>query len=317
MGEAGDAIPGVPPAAAMPASGGGPDPAPATASAGPPAASAATPVSPAPHPASLSTAPLGYSQDHAPGHGPATPGQRARAYGVHLFTASGVVCAFLATAEVCRPEPRPQWVFFWLAVQVLIDAADGPLARLWHVKTRVPEISGRTIDDLVDYLTYTFVPLLLVWRMEWVPQPAGLWVAPAMVASLFGFSNTAAKDEGGGFFLGFPSYWNIVAIYLALLDRAAGPWPGALLVVALTALTVLPVRFVYPNLAPRPWKLPTLVGALVWLVLLVLILLRFDNPPRWAVWLSLVYPAYYVLLSVMLDAKARAARPPEFHEPPR
>ena len=248
---------------------------------------------------------------------PATFAQRAAAYGVHLFTASGVVFAFLAAAELCRPDPRPQWVFLWLAVQVLIDAADGPLARLWHVKTRAPDISGRTIDDLVDYLTYTFVPLMLVWRMGWVPEPAGLWVAPAMVASLFGFANTGAKDEGGGFFLGFPSYWNIVAIYVGLMREPLGPWPGAVLIVALTVLTVLPVRFVYPNLAPRPWRTPTLVGALVWLVLLVVILIRYNDPPKWAVWLSLVYPAYYVALSVMLDAKARAARRPEFHEPAR
>ena len=240
---------------------------------------------------------------------PVTHAQRARAYFVHLFTASGVVFAFLAAAEVCRPAgPRPRLVFLYLAIQVLIDAADGPMARLWQVKKRAPRIDGRTIDDIVDYLTYTFVPLLLVWRMEWVPQPAGLWVAPAMVASLFGFSNTAAKDEGGGFFLGFPSYWNIVAIYVGLLDAAVGPWPGALLIVALTVLTVLPVRFVYPNLAPRPWKVPTLVGALVWLALLTVILVRYDAPPAWAVWLSLVYPVFYVALSIWLDATSRASR---------
>lgn len=249
----------------------------------------------------------------SPDLAPVTPGQRARAYFVHLFTASGVVFAFLAAAEVCSANPRPQWVFLYLAIQVLIDAADGPLARLWQVKTRAPNISGRTIDDLVDYLTYTFVPLLLVWRMEWVPQPAGLWVAPAMVASLFGFANTAAKDEGGGFFLGFPSYWNIVAIYVGLLDAAVGPWPGAVLIVALTLLTVLPVRFVYPNLAPHPWKVPTLVGALVWLLLLGVILARYDAPPAWAVWLSLVYPLYYVALSAWLDVRSRATRPKPPH----
>lgn len=244
----------------------------------------------------------------APVDSPVTPAQRAKAYFVHLFTACGVVFAFLAAAEVCRPEPRPQWVFLYLAVQVLIDAADGPLARLWHVKVRAPRIDGRTIDDIVDYLTYTFVPLMLVWRMGWVPEPAGLWVAPAMVASLFGFAHTAAKDEGGGFFLGFPSYWNIVAIYLGLLDGAAGPWPGGLIVALLTVLTVLPVRFVYPNLAPRPWRTPTLIGALLWLILLAVILVQFDDPPAWAVGLSLAYPVYYVVLSVALDARARTGR---------
>lgn len=235
----------------------------------------------------------------------ASPGQRVLAYAVHVFTASGVVCAFLAVAEICSPTCRPQVVFGWLALQVVIDAADGPLARLWRVKDRVPWISGRTIDDLVDYLTYTFVPLLLVWRMRWVPDPAALWVAPAMVASLFGFSNAGAKDEAGGFFLGFPSYWNIVAIYLGLLPPLVGLWPGAAIVVALTLLTVLPVRFVYPNLAPRPWKVPTLVGALLWLALLVWILIEYPRPPAWLVWLSLVYPAYYVVLSAWLDRRSR------------
>ena len=248
---------------------------------------------------------------------PVTFPQRARAYFVHLFTASGVVFAFLAAAEVCAANPRPKWVFLWLAIQVLIDAADGPLARLWHVKTRAPRIDGRTIDDIVDYLTYTFVPLLLVWRMDWLPPHAGGWVVgAAMVASLFGFANTGAKDERGGFFLGFPSYWNIVALYAGVLFTAAGPWPVAVLIAVLTLLTVLPVRFVYPNLAPRPWRTPTLAGALVWLVLLAVILVKYDAPPRWAVWLSLVYPAYYVALSVMLDAKARASHRPEFHGTP-
>lgn len=110
-----------------------------------------------------------------------------------------------------------------------------------------------------------------------------------------------------GFFLGFPSYWNIVAIYLGLLKPIAGPWPGALILVTLTVLTVLPVRFVYPNLAPRPWKVPTLIGAIVWLALLVVILAQYDHPPAWAVWLSLVYPAFYLGLSVWLDVRSRAA----------
>ena len=37
-----------------------------------------------------------------------------------------------------------------------------------------PDIDGRTIDDIVDYLTFTFIPMLLVWRMGWVPFAPGL-----------------------------------------------------------------------------------------------------------------------------------------------
>jgi phosphatidylcholine synthase len=234
----------------------------------------------------------------------------AAAYAVHAFTASGVVLAFLATAEVCAAAPDPRVVFALLAAQVLVDAVDGPLARLLDVKRVVPRISGRTIDDLVDYLTYTFVPLLLVWRMGWVPAPAAAWVAPAMMASLFGFANVGAKDEGGGFFLGFPSYWNIVAFYLGLWHATAGGgaaslWAAGLSVVALSVLTVLPVRFVYPNLAPYPWRWPMWLGGAVWAVSLAAMLPGYPNAPSWLLAASLAYPVGYVALSIWLDARAR------------
>ena len=176
---------------------------------------------------------------------------RFRAALVHLYTASGVLLAFLATAEICTPAPDVRVVFVLLAAAVLIDATDGTLARRWEVKRWLPGIDGRTIDDLVDYLTYTFVPLLLIWRMGWLPEPAFVWVAPALIASLFGFANTGAKDESGGFFLGFPSYWNVVAFYAGLAHRYYGPWVNAIAVLFLALLTVLPVRFLYPTLAPR------------------------------------------------------------------
>jgi phosphatidylcholine synthase len=233
-------------------------------------------------------------------------GNRARAYAVHAYTASGVALAFLAAAETCAPAPDPRRVFLLLAGAVLVDATDGPLARRYQVKRWAPRIDGRTIDDIVDYLTFTFLPLLLVWRMGWVPEPGALWMIPALIASLFGFANTAAKDEGGGFFLGFPSYWNVVAFYAGLWAGPRGDWVNAALLLGLAALTVLPVRFLYPNLAPRPWKTPLIVGALGWLGVLVFILLDYPRAPGWAVWASLVYPAFYTGLSLILDFRPEA-----------
>ena len=241
----------------------------------------------------------------------------ARAYAVHVFTASGVAFAFLAVAELCKPAPDPRLVFAWLAIQVLIDAFDGPLARAWEVKRFAPRISGRTIDDLVDFLTYTFVPLVMIWRLGWVPEPGALFVIPAMVASLFGFSNSGAKDEAGGFFLGFPSYWNIVAFYLGISHAAGGSgvdggggasvgvWFNGVTVLGLTLLTVLPVRFIYPNLAPRPWRVPMLVGGGLWLVLLIVMTPPYPRPAGWLVWVSLIYPACYVALSLRLSTVRR------------
>src|ERR1051325_6497192 len=83
---------------------------------------------------------------------------RARAYAVHLLTASGVVAAFLAVAELADEAPDERVVFAWLVLAVMIDAVDGSLARAWDVKRFAPELNGRTIDDIVDYLTSPAVP---------------------------------------------------------------------------------------------------------------------------------------------------------------
>jgi phosphatidylcholine synthase len=228
---------------------------------------------------------------------------RARAAAVHLYTASGVALAFLATAAICAPAPDSRTVFLLLALAVLVDATDGPLARRWEVKRWLPSIQGRTIDDIVDYLTYTFVPLLLVWRMGWVPEPAVLWIVPALVASLFGFANAGIKDEAGGFFLGFPSYWNVVAFYAGPLHDHYGPAPNAVALLLLALATLLPLRFLYPNLTPRPWRTPVILGALLWLGAMLAMLPDYPRVPPWAVWLSLLYPAFYVALSFRLAAR--------------
>lgn len=232
---------------------------------------------------------------------------RAAAWAVHLYTASGVAFAILAALEVCRLSPDPRLVFVWLTIAVLIDATDGPLARRFDVKKVLPQISGRTIDDIVDYLTFTFIPMLLVARLEWVPRPVLLFVVPALVTSLIGFANSGAKDESGGFFLGFPSYWNIVALYLGL--AAARGWTvlNGAIVLAFALLTVMPVGFIYPNLAPRRWKPAILIGAAMWLVLLLAMLPSYPDVPAWLVVLSLVYPAFYTWVSVVEYRKRSTA----------
>jgi phosphatidylcholine synthase len=226
---------------------------------------------------------------------------------IHGYTALGVVIAFLAAMSIAAPVPRPRAVFLWLLVAVLVDATDGPLVRRFRVKERLPQVAGRVLDDIIDYMTFTFLPLLLVWRMEWLPAPAIAWIAPALVVSVLGFAHTGAKQEAEGFFRGFPSYWNVVAFYAGLWYHAWGPWPVAAMIATCTLLTVLPVRFVYPNLAPRPWRAPLLFGAVVWTLLLLALLWWYPRGPQWLMWLSLVYPALYTLVSFYLDARLRLA----------
>jgi phosphatidylcholine synthase len=142
-----------------------------------------------------------------------------------------------------------------------------------------------------------------------------VWIAPALLASLFGFANTAAKDEAGGFFLGFPSYWNVVAFYAGFAHHLYGPGINAVVLLLLALLTVLPVRFLYPNLAPRPWRTPLIVGALAWLGMMLWLLVDYPDAPAWIVWLSLVYPAFYLWLSYHLAVGPRTTIRPSPNSP--
>jgi phosphatidylcholine synthase len=230
---------------------------------------------------------------------------RARAWAVHVLTASGIAFDLLAVREILAAHPDARRVFAWLLVPVLIDAVDGSLARRWNVKTWAAAVDGRTIDDIVDYLTFTFVPLLLVWRMGWLPAPAPVYVVVALMASLLGFAHREAKQEAEGFFRGFPSYWNVYAFYAGLWAVRHGSTVPAVVLVLLSVLTVMPVRFLYPNLAPSPWRVPLIAGAVAWAVLIVAMLPRYPRPALWLVWASLVYPAFYVVLSIVLDRRTR------------
>ncbi|HEU4881080.1 MAG TPA: hypothetical protein VFT45_02510 [Longimicrobium sp.] len=235
---------------------------------------------------------------------PLTAGERIRGYAVHLYTASGILIALLAAVQIVGTFPDPRVVFGLFAAATLVDATDGFFARRWEVKRTAPEIDGRTIDDIVDYITFTFLPLLMIFRMHWAPEPVVFWIAPALVASLFGFANTGAKDEGGGFFRGFPSYWNVVAFYAGLMDVMV----SGFMILALAVLTVLPVRFIYPTLAPRPWRMPLLVGAFAWLAFMLWTLRDYPRVEPWVLWLSLSYPLLYALLSWHLSRQDRRMR---------
>lgn len=223
--------------------------------------------------------------------------RRFNAHAVHLLTASGIVPAALAMYELTRPSCDPKIVFGLLLLTTLIDAVDGPLARRFQVKRYAASIDGRTIDDLLDYLTFAFIPLMLIWRMQWLPVGLGWTTVIPMIASLFGFANVNAKDESGGFFRGFPSYWNVFAFYGGILSTTVSPWLTVVLMWLLAILTVSPVWFLYPNLTPGRWKPWVLGGAGVWALLMLAMLVFYPRPPVWLSLVSLVYPCFYVFAS--------------------
>jgi phosphatidylcholine synthase len=228
-------------------------------------------------------------------------GQKLLAYAVHLYTAMGLLCSALIAADIVQQNYRR--AFLWMIVAVLIDATDGTFARKFRVKEVVPHIDGRKLDDIVDYVNYTFLPLLMIGVADWLPSPSWLWATVPLVASVFAFVHTGAKEEANGFFLGFPSYWNVFAFYTAVwFFPEFGRGTVLAIALLLSGLSVLPLRFVYPNQAPR-WRKLFVGGAIAWLATIAAILWHYPQQPIPAplLWISAVYPAFYVVASLYLD----------------
>lgn len=215
----------------------------------------------------------------------------ALAWLVHLYTASGLVLAALAVALGVRGDAESLRLALLLLVAAnVVDATDGWLARRADVARATPGFDGRRLDDIVDFLTYTAVPLFLVWRSGVLAPASPTWLLLPLVTSAYGFAQVDAKTSDG-YFLGFPSYWNVVALYLVEL-RPPGE-VGLLGLIALSLLTFVPARYLYPSQPGRLNRATAALGAM-WGSVVVLALLRvFDAPRAWLL-ASLAFPAWYL-----------------------
>jgi phosphatidylcholine synthase len=226
------------------------------------------------------------------------PFRRAAAWGVHLYTASGVVFAFLGLLATLRDEARV--AFFWMIAATFVDATDGVLARIADVKRYAAALDGTHLDDIVDYLTYVFLPAFLVYHFGLVPATWGIAVVAAMLlSSAFGFTLADAKSDDH-FFTGFPSYWNIVALYLFVLGLS--PAANAAVLIALAALIFVRVGYVYPSRTPALRGTTVSLGS-VWAMAVVAIVWLLPSPPRALVIASLLFPVYYFVLSLALQRR--------------
>ena len=220
------------------------------------------------------------------------------AWGVHLFTASGAVVAALALLAVHAGDLRA--AALWMLVAMAIDSLDGTLARAVGVSEAIPHVDGRRLDDVVDYLNYVIVPCVFLVAGGLL---AHWWAAvPPILASAVGFSRVDAKTEDD-FFLGFPSYWNVIAIYAWLLEVPPGPL--AAIVAGFALLVLVPLKYVYPS-KMRAWKRTTWALTAAAAVAVFWCALEPERARELRVpEITLLYPAWYVGLSLWLGGLER------------
>jgi phosphatidylcholine synthase len=168
--------------------------------------------------------------------------ERARAFGVHIFTASGAALGLLALIAAVRGDWP--WMFWWLGAALAVDGIDGIFARRFRVAELLPRWSGDGLDFVVDFVTYVFVPAYAIAAGGLLPQFVSVPLGALIVTTgALYFADRNMKMDGN-YFRGFPVLWNAAAFYLFLLRPS--PWIAAAAVTALLVLTFLPFRFIHP-----------------------------------------------------------------------
>jgi phosphatidylcholine synthase len=232
-------------------------------------------------------------------------GRKLLAWCVHAYTALGLVAAAGMAAAIVDGPQSCRLAFWLMFAAMIIDGTDGSLARLVQVKKALPGFDGRRLDDIIDFQTYTTLPLFLIWRAGLIAPDHAWWLLVPLLASAYGFCQTLAKTESG-FFVGFPSYWNAIAFYLYVFQ----PLPQGLTVSVLvffSVLTFVPSLYLYPTQRGRLNRLALLLS-IPWAAALAFVLWclpaeqpspgRFADVDLQAVALvSLAYPGFYLVTS--------------------
>lgn len=224
--------------------------------------------------------------------------EHIRAFTVHIFTATGAALAFLAM--ILATGGHWAAMFLCLGLALVVDGADGPLARAFDVQKLLPRWSGDTLDLVVDYTTYVFVPAYAIAASGLLLQslaiPAGIVV---VISGALYFADREMKTDDN-YFRGFPAVWNLAAFYLYLLEPPE--WAATIAVAILAGLSFAPIKFLHP-LRVQHWRSFN-VGLLTLWAVLAFIAVAQDLSPGIYITLPLSLIAVYFFVVGLLRAPA-------------
>lgn len=216
------------------------------------------------------------------------------AWGVHLFTATGAVWGLLAILAIFEKDWKA--MIAYMIIAMLVDGFDGMLARWADVKKYANGIDGALLDNILDYVNYVLVPAIFLIEADVLPVSVRLLAACSiLLTSAYQFTQTDAKTDDHHF-KGFPSYWNVAALYMLLMNLPQ--WVNFGFLMLFNVMVFIPIKYIYPT---RNTFLRTLTLALTYLYGAIGIwgLIKYPNQPQWVVWVSFIYIAYYLVLSII------------------
>ena len=204
---------------------------------------------------------------------------QARAFSVHLLTASGSFLAFLSL--VAASEERWTAMFLWLGLALFVDGIDGPIARKLDVKHVLPTWSGELLDNIIDYVTYVLIPAFALYQSGFMGEGLSfLSAAIIVVSSAIYYADTGMKTKEN-FFKGFPVVWNMVVFTLFAIEP--GEYVSFAVVLLAAIFTFIPMSFLHPVRVVRLRAL-NLTVFFAWCIFGAVALLYDMVPPQAIQW---------------------------------
>jgi phosphatidylcholine synthase len=222
----------------------------------------------------------------------------ARAFAVHVFTATGAAIAFLAL--ILATGEHWAAMFFCLGFALIVDGIDGPLARAFNVAEVLPRWSGETLDLVVDFVTYVFVPAYAISASGMLPPPLAIPAGIVVVISGALYFADRKMKTADNYFRGFPGVWNFAAFYLYVLQPEA--WLAAGMIAVLAALTFAPIKFLHP-LRVKRLRVLNIGLLLAWAALALVTVIANLQPGPYVTW-PLVLIAVYFFVAGLLPRPA-------------
>ncbi len=218
----------------------------------------------------------------------------AKAFSVHLFTATGAALALFAMLAAGDKD----WsvMFLWLLAALIVDGIDGPLARRYNGKKYAAAWDGVLLDLIIDFLTYVFIPAYAITRSGLLPEWEG-WIA-AIVITVTGviyFADTRMKTADNSF-SGFPGCWNMVALVLFALWPA--PWISLTVIGVLALAQFFGLKFIHPVRTER-WRPLSLLVMVLWVGTAIWIGWGDFHPPQAAKTLLLLSSLYLLFAGIV------------------
>lgn len=177
---------------------------------------------------------------------------------VHLLTASGLIIGMAAAVTINAGQYRDALLL--LVLTIVIDAIDGPLARMVMVKKYIKDFDGTLLDNIVDFITWVFLPCYLMIQAQMLPEREGFIAAAIiLICAAYQFCCSDVKTYSSTF-KRWPSAWSILVILMFIWQAKA--WLIWTAIIACVVLSLIPIYYIHPFQKNRLFKSKTMVTLL-------------------------------------------------------